>query len=1010
MKKNFYQFIPIPDSYIKERLIRLCPVLLALLWCTLPAFSQDNMVSGKVTTTDNEPLPGVNVVIQGTAQGTVTDIDGNFALPVPNADAILVFSFIGYAAQEVPVNGRSMINVTLEEDIEQLEEVVVVGYGTQRKSDLTGSISQLNGEELTVIPTPSVTQAIQGKVAGVQVTQNSGEPGATSTVRIRGVGTLNNSSPLYVVDGMLMDDISFLNPNDIESLTVLKDASAAAIYGARGANGVIIVTTKGGGYNQEPVFTVDAYYGWQTVASKIELANATQYAQLSNEVSINEGRAPIFANPAALGEGTDWQDVIFDTAPVQNYQIGVKGGSDNVSYNVTANYFRQDGIVRGSDYERTTLRINNEYKFSDAVTFGHNIALVYSTKNLVPNVTETAYRADPTLPVRNAAGNFSDLSVNSSSGNPAASLFYSNNSEYEIRGVGNLFMDVRFLEHFTFRTNLGLDAEYQQGKNFLPVFFVSSIQQNEENDLDLRTFRSRNWLWENTVTYNREWEEHRLTVLGGITTQDFYSEDLDASRDNLLGETESFYYLDAGEEITQTNSNIARSWSMLSYLFRTNYSFLDRYLLTASLRVDGSSRFGANNRYGYFPSVAVGWRIIDEAFMQDVELLSNLKLRGSWGMIGNDKIGEYEGRPLATGNLGAVFGEEETLYNGVSLIDPSNPDIQWEATTTLDVGVEFGLLQNRLTGEVDYYNRETSDILVAVPIPAYVGANSNPTINAARVKNEGFDFNLDWRESRDAFSYNIGIVASTVKNEVLELGQGREPIFDGPVANGNLATRTDVGDPIGSFYGLRTIGVIQNQDDLDQYPHYNNSVPGDLLFADTDGNGIINAEDRVNLGSPVPDFLFGMNMGVTYREFDLSLSINGQTGNKIYNAKKGSRFGTYNFEESYLNRWTGPGTSNTEPRATNGGNNYNVSDRFLEDGDFIRLRNIQLGYTLPANISDRLNVSSVRVYVSGTNLITLTDYSGYTPEIGGGSVLNTSIDRGVYPIARTITAGLHVAF
>lgn len=1010
MKENLYPPIKIPDKYKRLIFSHFTGILLALVLTCSPSFAQDNIVSGKVTTTNNEGLPGVNVVIQGTTQGTVTDIDGNYNLPVPDPNATLVFSFIGYAPQEIPVNSQSTINVTLEEDVEQLEEVVVVGYGTQRKSDLTGSVSQVTGEELTKIPTPSVEQALQGKVAGVQVTQASGEPGASSTVRIRGVGTLNNASPLYVVDGMLLDDISFLNPNDIETLSVLKDASATAIYGSRGANGVIIVTTKGGSFNKEPVFTVDAYYGLQTVTNKIELANATEYAQLANEVSINEGRAPIFSNPSSFGEGTDWQDVVFETAPIQNYQIGVNGGSDHLAYNITANFFKQDGVIRGSDFQRTTLRVNNEYKLSDAVTFGHNIALVYSNRNIVPNVTETAYSADPTVPVRNAEGDFSDLSINSSTGNPAASLFYSNNSEYEVRGIGNFYLDVNFLENFTFRTNLGIDAEYQQGKNFLPVFFVSSIQQNEENDLDVTTYRSRNWLWENTVTYDKQWENHSVTILGGITTQDFYSEDLNASRDNLLGETEEFYYLDAGEEVSQTNSNTARSWSMLSYLFRTNYSFLNRYLLTASLRVDGSSRFGANNRYGYFPSVAVGWRIIDEPFMQDVNALSNLKLRASWGQIGNDKIGEYEGRPLAAGNLNTVFGVNETLFTGVSLIDPANPDIQWEATTTFDVGLEFGFFENRLTAEVDYYNRETSDILVAVPIAAYIGVNSNPTINAARVKNEGFDYNLNWQDSRGDFSYNIGIVASTVKNEVLELGEGREPIFDGPVANGNLATRTIVGDPIGSFYGLRTIGVIQNQEDLDQFATYATSVPGDLLFADTDGNGIINAEDRVNLGSPIPDFLFGINMGFDYMGFDFSLAINGQTGNKIYNSKKGSRFGTYNFEESYLDRWTGPGTSIREPRATNGGNNYNVSDRFLEDGDFIRLRNVQIGYTIPSDLSERIKMNSVRVYVSGTNLFTITDYSGYTPEIGGGSVVNTSIDRGVYPIATTITAGLNVVF
>ncbi|WP_339863840.1 TonB-dependent receptor [uncultured Algoriphagus sp.] len=971
------------------------------------SFGQNVPVSGTVVDDTGFPLPGVNVVIKGTTNGTVTDLDGNYSLEVPE-DAVLVFTFVGFQTVEEPVNGRSTINATLGEDLADLDEFVVVGYGIQRKSDLTGAISSVKSEDISRLPVSDVTQSLQGRVSGVQITQNSGAPGAGSTVRIRGVGTLNNSNPLYVVDGMLLDDINFLNPNDVESMEVLKDASATAIYGSRGANGVIIVTTKQGSFDTDTRVTVDAYTGVQQVANKINLVNAREFAQLANELEQNVGNQPIY-NVNDYQEGTDWQDYIFRNAPINNISIGANGGSAKTNFNLSANYFNQQGVVKESEYERLTIRLNNQYKMSEAVTFGHNLSFIYYNQQNEPGVIGNAYRAYPIFDPTQPDGSYTNTAP---VGNPAAQFEYnSNNRTNNYRGVGNFFMDVKFLKNFTFRSNVGLDLAFQDSKSFTPVYFVSPTQQNPENSVNVSNMRNTNILWENTLNYSKEWEDHRINLLGGITTQDFYTESLGGGRRNLPGEDPSLWYLNAGELTSQTNSNTGESWAMLSYLFRANYTFKNKFLFTGTFRRDGSSRFGEERRYGNFPSLALGYNIIEEGFLQNQNFLSNLKIRGSWGKIGNDKIYVYEGRPVVNGNQNAVFGENEELVYGATITRLSNPFIQWEETVTSNIGFEFGFFNEKLTGELDYYTRTTNDILVAVPIPSYVGASNNPVVNAANVKNSGIDLTLNWRDQKGDFSYNFGIVASTVNNEVLDLGDGNEAIFGGAVGiSGYLGSRTIVGESIGHYYGYKTAGVFQNEADLSSIPKRGPEVAGDLIYEDTNGDGVVNNNDRVILGSPIPDLVYGFNFGFDYKGFDLRADFNGTLGNEIYNAKKQTRFNTYNFETTYLDRWTGEGTSNSEPRVTNGGHNYEVSDRFVEDGSFLRLRNIQVGYNFSEVVLSKVKLQNFRVYLSGTNVLTWTKYSGYTPEIGGGNVLGTGYDSGLYPVARTFNVGVSASF
>jgi len=1000
----------LPEKYRSCRNNRL-PVLFLLLFLQLFAFSafaqETSTVSGTVLDPYGEPLPGVNIIIKGTTNGTVSDLDGKYSINVPE-DATLVYSFVGYVNQEIPVADKSVIDVTLEEDLGDLDEFVVVGYGMQRKSDLTGAISSIKTEDISRLPVSDATQSLQGRVSGVQVTSNSGAPGAGSTVRIRGVGTLNNSSPLYVVDGMLLDNIDFLSPNDIESMEVLKDASATAIYGSRGANGVIMVTTKQGDFDTETRISIDAYTGIQQVANKIDLVNARQFAQLANELEQNVGNEPIY-NVNDYGEGTDWQDYIFQTAPISSVTLGATGGTKNTSFNVSANYFTQEGVVKESGYERLTFRVNNQYKFSEAVTFGHNLSFIYYNQQNEPGVVGNAYRAYPIFDPVQPDGSYTNTTP---VGNPAAQFEYnSNNKTNDYRAVGNLFMDVDFLKNFTFRSSLGFDFEFQDTKSFTPVFIVSPTQQNLENSVNVENLRNRNILWENTVTYSKEWDDHRLNVLGGITTQDFYTETLGGARRNLPGEDPSLWYLSAGELTSQTNLNTAMDWSMLSYLFRVNYTFKDKFLFTGTFRRDGSSRFGSENRYGNFPSIALGYNIIEEGFLQNQAVLSNLKIRGSWGMIGNDKIGSYEGRPVVSGNENAVFGENEELIYGATLTRLANPFIKWEETITSNIGFEFGFFEEKLTGEVDYYYRRTNDILVAVPIPNYVGSANNPVINAASVENKGIDLSLNWRDEIGDFNYYIGTVLSTVNNKVLDIGAGNEAIYGGAVGiSGYLGSRTIVGESIGHYFGYKTAGVFQNQEQINSTPNRGTEVPGDLIFEDTNGDGEVNNNDRVILGSPIPDLIFGFNFGFDYKGFDLRADFNGTAGNEIYNSKKQTRFNTYNFETSYLDRWTGEGTSNTEPRVTNGGHNYEVSDRFVEDGSFLRLRNLQVGYSFPEVVLNQIKVQNLRVYLSGTNIFTWTKYTGYTPEIGGGTVTGTGYDSGIYPLARTFNVGVSANF
>lgn len=990
------------------------------IWLMLPlllaAYGGNTQVriSGRVTDqVDGSGLIGATVKEKGVNNGAATDLDGNYTLTVAGPASVLVFTYTGYTAKEIPVGNRTTLDVVLGEDPTVLEQVVVVGYGTQKKSDLTGSIGSLKTQEIEKIPTASIEQALQGKIAGVYVTPTSGEPGAGATIRIRGTGTLNNANPLYVIDGMIAYDASFINPQDVQSVEVLKDASAAAIYGSRGSNGVILITTKNGKKRENAVISLSTYYGTQDITKQIEMMNAAEFAQAYNELT-NQSYYP---NPAALGAGTNWQDEIFRAAPIGNVQLAANGGSDKFSYNMSVNYFNQSGVLKNSEFERVTARFNNELKLNKWLTLGNNLAYSNTSKQIAPNVAIVgAYRIPPVFAPKDSAGNFTDPTspFGLAIANPAADLFYkSDNKENANRFFGSVYGDVKFLKYLTFRSNFGFDLNNTRYKNYTPVFQVSPSQLNIDDRLGTGLGREQRWIWEQTLTFEKEWAKHRLNVLAGYTAEEWQIENIGANRTNFPGTGENLLYL-VGQDIDpdQAGFGNSRHEAIVSQLFRVNYVLLDRYLFTASMRLDASSRFNEENRRGAFPSFSIGWNAGQEDFIQNLGLIDRLKLRVSYGVLGNQnsiKDRYYPSLGVIRSGLYAIFGSEEQLNSGATLVDYSNPDLKWETAKQTDIGLEFGILNGRLTGEIDWYNRLTYDIIAAVPIPDYVGSGADPLVNTAEVRNRGWDITLNWRQA-GRFTWNVGAILSPVKNEIVKLNDLRSEIF-AAFQQGEPATHSIEGEPIGSFFGYKVLGVFQDADEVAASPRLGNEGVGDLRYADLNGDGKVDGNDRTNLGSPIPTLTYGFNAGFSVAGFDFAADLLGVTGNKVYNAKKAFRFSVYNWEKDYVNRWTPANPSNETPRITNGGHNYRVSDFFIEDGSFLRLRSVILGYTVPQRVTQRARINKLRVYVSGFNMWTSQQYSGYSPEFSNAdNPFEVGLDNIGYPITKSYQAGLEVTF
>lgn len=982
-----------------RKIILLC---LTLILFPFILSAQNKKVSGSVTDeSSGEVLIGANIVNMSTQQGAITDVNGVYEINAQSGD-VLKFSYVGYFAKEVTVTSEAHIDVTLREDIHSLEEIVVIGYGKVKKSDLTGAVSSVRGEDLTKITSLSPEQALQGKVAGVQVSNSSGEPGAAPTVRIRGIGTFGTPDPIFIVDGVILDNISFLNSADIASIEVLKDASSTAMYGSRGANGVIIITTKSGNSNEKGKINFNANYELQTIQKYIDMLNAREFAQTVNKI------LPGYFNNLDLLNDYDWQQMVYrNVAPMQSYQLSVSGGAEKSSYYASVGYYNQEGIIPSSAYERISIKINNDYQVAKNIRLGHNLSVSTFDKDNAPNIVASTLRAWPTDPAYNDDGTFYG---NSGNGNPLASIEYTNSNNKGIRGVGNFYGEVDFLKNFTFRSSFGFDMEQADGKGFTPVFFVTPQQNNDETSLSKSHNNTKSWLWENTLNYHLESSASSLDVLGGYTAQMRTSEGISLSGKNLLRDDIQFLNNDLTDILIGNSGSV---WSMVSYIFRANYVYDNRYLLTTTFRADGSSAFASENRWGYFPSVAAGWRVSEEDFFTP-GFISNLKFRGSYGVVGNDKVDTNSRYTLVRSEVGAVFGTEETLYPGSTYAISGNPLVRWEQAYQADFGAEIGMLNNKFILEADVFNKITKGILVGLQTPGHIGNGTFASVNynAADVVNNGLELAMTWKDNKGNLFYEINATGSTVKNKALGLTEDTEAksfLIMGSLGNGQNVKRVTPGYPIGYFYGYNVIGVFQDESDLNSYPHLSSTDVGDFKYEDTNEDGSITSDDMTFIGSPVPALVYGLAGSMSYKGLSISIDFQGELGKDLYDGKDAVRAGQYNYQQRVADAWNGAGSTNTEPRISSSTQNYAQSSWFVFDGSYFRLRNISVGYDLPSRWMDAVKIEKATVFIKGTNVFTLTKYPGYTPDIGGIVKMN-GIDTGVYPVTSVYGIGVNLTF
>jgi len=1002
-------------------------------------------ITGTVTNPDGEPLIGATVRVQGTNQGALTDNDGNYSLEVSDGNQTLVFSYIGYITQEVPVNNRTVIDVVLEPSETTLEEVVVVGYGTQVRKEVTGSISSVDAEEISRIPVSSFDVAIQGRAPGVIINPNSGQPGGAIDVNIRGVGTFGNNNPLYVIDGVPVfnninqlsggiqtNPLSNLDPSNIESIEILKDASAAAIYGARAANGVVIITTKRG-QEGKPRIALNSYYGVQWFNNYIDMLDSREFAEISIEADQNAGfePQPAFQDPQVLQTHTDWQDEFFDPAQIQDHNLTVSGGTANSSYLFSGGYFNQGGIAPNNNFERYSFRINTDFQVAEWLKIGESVSISRADyQGGLPQANDRLQemlQSSPTLPVRDPnnlggfAGPTAEVSGRVNRSNQVAEASLRDIRNIIDRVLGNAYLEATFFEGLKYRANFGIDAIFSNGKNFTPVYELG----NRSNPLaTLSEIRRTEYIFlqEHTLSYSKQLGEHEFTLLGGYSQQNSVLTFLNGGVQDFP--SNDLKQINAASGPSSISGDKAE-WAIQSYLTRLNYSFRDRYLLNANFRRDGSSRFGKNNRFGNFPSFSVGWRISEEAFLANNPVISELKLRFSWGEVGNQEIDNYASIATVEPISRYILGSGQTPAAGAAILSQGNPNLKWETTRQSDIGLELGLFDNRILLVADYYQKETFDALLRLPIPVTTGIrrNNGSFVNAAEIKNQGLEFQLTYLDQVGDLSYNFSANFSTIDNEVISLGGGA-PIIVSRSSDPNIATTiTQEGGEIGAFYGWVVDGIFQSQEEIDNSAFQTpGTAPGDIKYQDLNNDGLIDADDRQVIGSAFPDFFYGFNAELAYKGFDMAAFFQGVQGNDVYNLVKAGiqeLQGDNNMMAVVLDRWTPTHTDTDIPRAIRGDPNDNnrPSTRFLEDGSFLRLRNLTIGYSLPNSILNQVNVSRLRIYVTGQNLFTLTDYTGYNPDIGvptgpgdAERTLFRGVDFGTYPVAVSFLGGIQLEF
>lgn len=991
----------------------------------LHAQQQAKTVTGTVTDVSGEPIIGANIRIKGTTTGTITDIDGNFSIEA-EPQSVIEVSYIGYLTQETVINNQKSIRFLLKEDTKTLDEVVVIGYGVQKKADLTGSVANINTEKLNTQSNANIGQALQGKIAGVDIVSQGGAPGSGTRIMVRGIGTLNNASPLYIVDGMYMNSIDHINPNDIASIDVLKDASSAAIYGSRAANGVIIVTTKEGSNTEgKPIIDLSVNLGISTASKFLDMLDAKGWAEVTTIARQAIGKPALdMATDLANKPDNDWQDIMFRPALMQNYNLSVKGGGKYSTYYTGLGYFNQDGIVKGTNYQRYNIQSKNDYK-RGIFSAGTNLIISFSHdkplhQELRGGMIGTILQSVPTLEKYDDTreggygGTYGDV-VNIP--HPLAIIDDNIMDRYNenVKIFANLYAQIELFKGLKYKLNLTPDFSFERYKNYLNKYDFG-LATNSITQLTERQRRRRNILVENLLTFDRTFGEHKISALAGYTYQDSRFRHIQAYGEGLPQGLEE---IDAA---TTNRSNEGNSWRsvLTSILGRVFYSYQNKYLFTATIRRDGSSKFGKNNRYGYFPSFSLGWNVAEEKFMENVHWLDQLKLRGGYGVLGNQEIDNYQYSSTITTGINYPDGNGG-LLQGAFPKNFANPDIKWEETAMTNVGIDFMAFNNRLSLTADYYVKNTKDILLTVPIPISSGGANDPIRNAGKIRNNGFEFNLGWMDQPNPdISYGINLIGSFNKNKVIAMGSESGSIKGGSTNQNITTSETKAGYPIGGYWLISTAGYFNSQEEVDAYAKDGKKIqpaaePGDIKFVDANNDGVINDDDRVFQGSPFPDFTFALNGNMRYKNFDLSIGLQGVLGNKIYNATrqtledvtKGS-----NFLASCLDYWTPENKNASHPRLTWDDPNRNTraeSDRYLENGSYLRLRSVQLGYTFPQTWFKGA-IQHARVYINAENLFTITSYSGYSPDVNADNANYRGFDNFIYPTNRTFMLGLNVTF
>ena len=963
-------------------------------------------ITGKVTSITGEPLSGVSIIVKSTKAGTSTDANGNFSILV-SGNATLIFSAVGYESMEINLAGNTTLAVSLKPDTRSLEQVIVVGYGTARKRDLTGASVTIRGAEIANLPALSATQAIQGKAAGVQII-NSGAPGSAPNVRIRGTGSiLGGVEPLYVVDGILTDDIRNINSADILTIDILKDASSTAIYGARAANGVVLITTKAGNKTK---FTINytAFAGVRMLTHPVKMAGPNLFTIYSNEAAA----APAILNTDITGS-TDWYKTITRPAIFQNHNLSLSGGKNKYRYFVSGGYLNENGILLDNNYQRFTVRLNHDFTFSSKFKMGNNLAFShYKSENKPYGLFSQSYIAAPIFNAKNPDGSYGNTDK-SDVGNPLATLKTTNSRSYGNRITGTLWGEYQIIKGLSFRSSFGIDAEQNNGWNYSPVYFTylanGSLggQKNEKSDLNFSRDSIYHWTWDNFFTYDKKiGTDHSLKLTLGHTAERRNGWNNNASiADGTIPNDNSQWVLnfkDTARGQQNTRGPIGNYYKRESFFIRANYAFKDKYLVNLTYRRDGSSNFPPSKNWSNFPSVGLGWILTKEGFMANQKTFDFIKVRASYGLVGNDVIPANQFALSPSEFYYAYFGSNR--INGATVAGIKDPNLQWEVVKEFDFGIEFTALDRKLTGEIDYYHKKATKALYPIPLPN-LGFGSVFNTNAADVLNSGIELSLGWNKSINKTTrYSIKGNVTFNKNTVESIGIGQS-IYDGNLGNGKTATITAVGQPIGSFWVYKTDGIFQTNADVNASPHLPNAQAGDFKLVDLNNDGVINEKDKYFAGSYQPKYYYGISGSLNWKQFDFGLDIFGNAGNKVYNAKKGVRYGgNYNVEyDVAFNRWTPGSGNNNNPRAFNG--TATVSDYFVESGSYIRVNNISAGYTL--KLKEHSSFQSLRVFVNTQNPFIYTKYTGFTPEIPGPP-LASGIELNAYPISASYMVGVNV--